>query len=90
MTQDSRSTSLLDAGALLDNAVGGYKILPGGAAYCTGILPHEGFEVVRVQLQRWLPLDQAYPFIEAHLKSVGRPVRAFCGIEMRVPAPLTQ
>lgn len=75
--------------SLLDNEAGNYRILPGGVAYCTGIIPNEGFEVVRVQLQTWLPLDQAYPFIEAYLKKVGRPVQAFCGIEMRVPKPLT-
>jgi len=78
------------AASLLDNAEGSYRILPGGVAYCTGIVPYQGFEVVRVQLQTWLPLEQAYPFIESYLKSVGRPVRAFCGIEMRVPAPLTR
>lgn len=78
------------ASALLDNAAGNYRVLPGGVAYCTGIVPHAGFEVVRVQLSTWLPLDDAYPFIESHLQHVGRPVQAFCGIEMRVPAPLTR
>jgi len=75
--------------ALLDNPKGGYRILPGGVAYCTGIVPHAGYEVVRVQLRTWLPLDRAYPFIEAYLAREGRPVQAFCGIEMRVPSPLT-
>jgi hypothetical protein len=84
--RDSAAT----AASLLDNAEGSYRILPGGVAYCTGIVPYQGFEVVRVQVQTWLPLDQAYPFIESYLKSVGRPVQAFCGIEMRVPAPLTR
>lgn len=74
---------------LLDNPTGSYRILPGGAAYCTGIVPLPGYEVVRVQLRTWLPLDQAYPFIETFLSREGRPVQAFCGIEMRVPAPLT-
>lgn len=74
---------------LLDNRTGNFRVLPGGAAYCTGIVPDPGFEVVRVQLRPWLALEQAYAFIEAYLKRVGRPVQAFCGIEMRVPAPLT-
>ncbi|SFC11892.1 hypothetical protein SAMN05216344_109105 [Polaromonas sp. OV174] len=76
-------------GALIDNSAGNYKILPSGAAYCSGIVPDPGFEVVRVELPRWLPLEQAYAFIETHLKSIGRPVQAFCGIELRVPEPLT-
>lgn len=75
---------------LLDNRSGAYRVLPGGAAYCIGIVPHGGFEVVRVQLRAWLPLDSAYAFIEAYLQSQGRPIQAFCGIEMRVPEQLTQ
>ena len=97
MSQDAHSPGGAGTGSprvtaavsLLGCAAGSYKILPGGAAYCTGIVPYAAFEVVRVQLQTWLPLDQAYPFIEAYLKRVGRPVQAFCGIEMRVPAQLT-
>ena len=47
------------ATALLANPAGGYRVLPGGAAYCTGIIPDDGFEVVRVQLDPWLPLTRA-------------------------------
>ena len=75
--------------SLLDNKAGAYKILPGGPVYCGGVLPYEGFEVVRVLLRPWIQLERAYAFIEKHLKNVGRPVQAFCGIELRVPAPLT-
>ena len=74
---------------LIDNKAGAYKILPGGSVFCAGVRPYEGFEVVRVLVRPWIPLDRAYAFIEKHLKSVGRPVQAFCGIELRVPAPLT-
>ncbi|MEO8040676.1 MAG: hypothetical protein ABI794_18055 [Betaproteobacteria bacterium] len=75
--------------SLIDNEAGACKILPGGSVYCAGVLPHAGFEVVRVLLRPWVPLDRAYGFIEKYLKGIGRPVQAFCGIELRVPAPLT-
>src|SRR5258706_11483190 len=75
--------------ALIDNKAGAYRILPGGSVFCAGVLPYEGFEVVRVLLRPWIALEQAYGFIEKYLKSMGRPVQAFCGIELRVPAPLT-
>lgn len=75
--------------SLIDNETGSYRILPGGPVFCSGVVPYEGFEVVRVVLRSWIPLDQAYGFIEKHLKRAGRPVQAFCGIELRVPAPLT-
>ena len=73
---------------LIDNKAGSYKILPGGAAFCSGVLPYEGYEIIRVVLRPWIPLEQGYGFIENYLKSVGRPVQSFCGIELRVPAPL--
>jgi hypothetical protein len=75
--------------SLIDNKAGNYKVLPGGPVFCAGIVPHPGFEVVRAVLRPWIPLEQAYAFIERHLKSTGRPPQAFCGIELRVPAPLT-
>lgn len=75
--------------SLIDNEAGGYRILPGGTVYCAGIVPHEGYEVVRVLLRPWVPLERAYAFIAEHLKGVARPIQAFCGIELRVPAPLT-
>jgi hypothetical protein len=74
---------------LIEHRAGNYKVLPSGAAYCSGVIPDPGYEVVRVELDPWLPLDQAYAFIENHLKATGRPVQAFCGIELRVPGPLT-
>lgn len=87
MSNSTRVTSR--PGVLIENSAGNYKILPSGAAYCAGIIPDPGYEVVRVELHPWLPLEQAYAFIESHLKSIERPVQAFCGIELRVPEPLT-
>ena len=77
------------SGGLLANSTGNYTLLPSGAAYCSGIVPDPGFEVVRAELQPWLPLERAYDFIEGHLASIGRPVQAFCGIELRLPRPLS-
>lgn len=80
---------LTESGGMLDNRPGNYRILPSGPAYCAGVVPDEDYEVVRTELHIWVPLDRAFEFIEQHLRSVGRPVQAFCGIELRVPAPLT-
>ncbi|MGH6640858.1 MAG: 2-amino-5-chloromuconate deaminase CnbZ, partial [Polaromonas sp.] len=85
----SPSHAASQPGVLIENSAGNYKILPSGAAYCAGIVPDPGYEVVRVELRPWLPLEQAYAFIESHLKNTGRPVQAFCGIELRVPEPLS-
>lgn len=74
---------------MLDNEAGAYRVLPGGAAYCGAVVPHDGFEVVRVQLRPWLALERAYAFIESHLQGIGRPVRALCGMELRIPRALS-
>jgi hypothetical protein len=75
--------------SFIQHAAGHYRVLPSGAAYCAAVVPDEGYEVVRVQLQPWLPLERAWAFFEAHLKREQLPVQAFCGIELRVPEPLT-
>jgi hypothetical protein len=87
MTDTPQITTRSDG--LLANRSGNYAILPSGAAYCSGIVPDQGYEVVRAELQSWVPLGEAYGFIESYLKSIGRPVQAFCGIELRVPEQLT-
>ena len=42
MDDKSVSTS---SSALIDNNAGAYKILPGGAAFCSGVIPYEGYEI---------------------------------------------
>ncbi len=74
--------------SLLDNKEGSCRVLPGAAAYCGGVLPYEGYEVVRAVLRSWPPLNQGYAFVESYLKRIGRPTQALCGMELRVPAPL--
>lgn len=75
--------------ALFDNAEGGYRILPSGTVFSGGVLPMEGHEIVHALVRPWMPLKQAWGFIEAHLKSLGRPVQALCGMELRIPKQLT-
>jgi hypothetical protein len=75
--------------SFIQHAAGHYRVLPSGTAYCAAVVPDEGYGVVRVQLQPWLPLERAWALFEAHLKREHLPVQAFCGIELRVPEPLT-
>lgn len=75
--------------AILDIEAGNYSFLPAGAVFCGGVLPNEGYEVVHAMLRPWLPLAQGYAYIESYLKRLGRPVQALCGMELRVPAPMT-
>jgi hypothetical protein len=80
---------IINAPALLDNEAGGYRVLPAGQVFCGGVVPVEGYEVVHALFSPWVPLSRAWGVIESHLKSIGRPVQALCGMELRIPAQLT-
>ena len=75
--------------ALLENIPGGYLVLPAGSVYCGGVVAAEGHEIVHALLRPWVPLDQAWDVVEAHLKTEGRPIQALCGLELRTPKQLT-
>lgn len=75
--------------ALLENLAGSVRILPAGGAFCGGAVPAEGYEIVHALLAEWVPLTDAWTLIERHLQSLGRPVQALCGMELRSPEQLT-
>lgn len=75
--------------AMFDNEDGGYRILPSGTVFSGGVVPMPGHEIVHALVKPWMPLKDAWGFIEAYLKSIGRPVKALCGMELRIPAQLT-
>lgn len=68
---------------------GGFRFLPGGQVFAGGAVAEPGFEVVHAVLKPWLPLEEAYDFVAAHLAREQRPMRALCGMELRLPRQLT-
>lgn len=75
--------------ALLEIQDGHYRFLPAGQVFCGGVVPLEGFEVIHAILRPALPLAQGYAFVERYLKDAGLAVQSLCGMELRVPAPMT-
>ena len=75
--------------ALLSRPGSGYRFLPGGPVFAGGAVAEPGYEVVHALLARWLPLEQGYALVEAHLKSLGRPMHALCGMQLRLPRQLS-
>ncbi|HTO43907.1 MAG TPA: hypothetical protein VML56_07515 [Burkholderiales bacterium] len=75
--------------ALLAVEAGHYRFLPAGQVFCAGVLPDEGHEVVHALLNPWLPLAAGYTFIENYLRTLGLPMQALCGMELRVPQQMT-
>ena len=71
-------------------AAGGYRYIKAVFQYSGGVAAEPSFEIERARLERPLPLAEGFAAIEAHLKSIGRPLAAFCACELRSPAPFTE
>jgi len=67
----------------------GYRFLPGTPVFAGGAVAEPGYELVHALLARWLPLGQGYALVEAHLKALGRPMQALCGMQLRLPRQLS-
>lgn len=75
---------------LVDNPRGNYKFVRGyGAPFSAGALADPGFEIVHANFKPMPRLVDGYDLVEHHLRAAGRPLNAVCGIELRIPAPLT-
>lgn len=75
--------------AMVSRPGSGYRFLPGGPVFAAGAVAEPGYELVHALLARWLPLEQGYAVAENHLTSLGRPIQALCGMQLRLPRQLS-
>ncbi|MBM3647233.1 MAG: hypothetical protein FJX11_05510 [Alphaproteobacteria bacterium] len=68
----------------------GYRFIKGVFQYSAGVAALPGFEIHRARFAQALPLAEGFAAIERHLKSLGRPLAAFCACELRSPRPFTE
>jgi hypothetical protein len=71
-------------------APGGYRYIPAVFQYSGGVAAESGFEIVRARFASPVPLAEGFARIEQTIRSVGRPLAAFCACELRSPAPFTE
>lgn len=69
---------------------GGYRFMPAVSQYSGGVAAAPGMRIERVRFSRPVPLQQGFERIEQHLKSIERPLTAFCACELRSPEPFTE
>ncbi len=75
---------------LLDNPRGNFSFVRGyGAPFSAGAVAGPGFDLVHVTFKPLARMADGFAHIERHLREAGRPINAVCGIELRIPAPLT-
>jgi len=73
----------------MDNPRGNYSFLKGIGPYSAGAVAARGYEVVHARLAESLPLRDGFRAVEDHLRAVGRPRQALCGMELRSPRPFS-
>jgi hypothetical protein len=76
-------------GMLRQGPDGSYRFLPGIAAFSSGVVAAPGWDIVHATLAAAVPWQDGFVRIERHLRQMGRPRTALCGIELRSPAPFT-
>ena len=74
---------------LVDNPKGGFSFVKGIGPFSSGAVANAGFEIVHAVGVPVIKLDDGYDVIERHLRAAGRPLNAVCGMELRIPKPLT-
>ncbi|MCW5751179.1 MAG: hypothetical protein KIT81_08525 [Alphaproteobacteria bacterium] len=68
----------------------GFRFIKGVFQYSGGVASEAGHEIRRARFIRPVPLADGFAAIEKHLKSLDRPLSAFCACELRSPAPFTE
>jgi hypothetical protein len=74
---------------MIDNPKGGYQFLKGGGPFSSGCRAAAGYEIVHAIFKSLQPLETGYRLVEDYLQKQGRPMQALCGMEMRIPDPLS-
>ena len=69
---------------------GGYRYVRGPFQYSGGAAAEPGFAIERVRFARPRPIAEGFAAIEEHLRTLDRPLTAFCACELRSPAPFTE
>ena len=75
--------------SLTSNPKGGYRFLPGGYPYCSGVVAEPGYEIVHVTLAHPLPWREGLDSVRRSLESIGCERHALCGVELRCPEPFS-
>jgi hypothetical protein len=78
-----------DGEMLIDNPKGGFRFVKGIGPFSSGAVANTKFEIVHAVALPVIKLDDGYGVIERHMREAGRPLNAVCGMELRIPKPLT-
>jgi hypothetical protein len=75
---------------LIENVRGDYTFIRGIGPFSAGVRAHSGFEIVHTGLRPFAPLSRGYDVVEHRLRDLKRPIEALCGMQLRIPQPLSR
>jgi hypothetical protein len=71
---------------MLKHPTGGYGYLESTLSFASaGVVSLPGFAIERLVLPAPIPLAEGFARVAGYLDSVGRPLDALCGLELRIP-----
>ncbi|HKV54168.1 MAG TPA: hypothetical protein VJN94_05935, partial [Candidatus Binataceae bacterium] len=73
-----------------ENIKGNYTFVRGIGPFSAGVVGQPGFEIVHARFCPLIPLNAGYAGLERHLTDLPRPIEALCGMELRIPRPLSR
>ncbi len=74
---------------LIDQPNGNFTFIKSSGPFSSGCRAQPGYEVVHATFHPLPALEKGYELIARHLQQLGRPIQALCGMELRIPQPLS-
>ena len=74
---------------LIDHPSGNYTFIKGIGPFSSGCKAQPGHEIVHATFHPLPALQHGFELIANHLQRLGRPIQAVCGMELRIPQPLS-
>ena len=68
---------------------GNYTFIKSTGPFSSGCRAQPGYEIVYATFHPLPPLEKGYDLIARHLQDLARPIQALCGMELRIPRPLS-
>jgi len=75
---------------MIEKQKGNYSFVRGISPFSAAVKGGAGFEIIHARFLPLIPLNQGYARIERHLDRRRRPLEALCGMELRIPKPLSR
>jgi hypothetical protein len=68
---------------------GDYDFIRAGGPFSSGCKAHPGFSIIHASFHPFVPLARGFDLVELHLRDAHRPITSICGMQLRIPSPLS-